>query len=88
MRFWGCSIIQTCYLCSMEKIQLILEPGYVGWFAISSEACGCEECRDYSHGETIQDAIDNEMERIQELRASKADPNDDNFVYELEYEWK
>lgn len=72
----------------MEKIQLVISNGYPGWFASTPESCGCPECKDYSHGETIQDAIENEMDRLQELRAEKADPNDDSFVYELEYEWK
>lgn len=72
----------------MEKIQLKIESSYYGWFASTTDSCGCPECKDYSHRETIQAAIENEMERLQELRAEKADPNDESFVYELEYEWK
>ncbi len=38
-------------------------------------------------GKSIQEAIDDFMETIQEKRAAKADPNDKNFVYEIPYKW-
>jgi len=46
-------------------------------------SCGSPIC----HADTIQDAIDGLMETIQEERAAKADPKDENFVYEIPFKW-
>ncbi len=73
-----------------ETIKIKVEhDGWAGWYAAIDGACLCPECVNSvcNSGKTIQDAIDALMETLQEKRAAKADPNDNNFVYELNYTW-
>jgi len=75
----------------METIQIKVEAAYPsGFYAHIEDACLCPECVNSvcDSGDTIPEAIENLMEKLQEKRAAKVDPKDQNFVYELNYTWK
>lgn len=70
---------------------------YHGWYAFDEKqgldydwngdgwtSCGSP----IGTGKNIQDALDSLIEQISEERAGKADPNNESFVYEINYTWK
>ncbi len=58
------------------KVQIMIEPNYIGWIAYKEYACLCPECHAAEWGKTISDALENLIDKLM----------DENG--ELEYNWK